>query len=250
MKWDSSLYDNSQHYVSEYGNELLNFIPEDEEQTILDLGCGTGDLTNAINYRFKTQSIKGIDSSLEMIEKARSKYGNMEFEVCDAMQMPYKNEYDVIISNAVLHWIKLQNMLHRYIYQALKENGLFICEFGGSKNIYKIKNAFRLALKKYDDTYENPFYFPSVKDHTKVVLTAGFTIENIYDFDRPTPLPNGEYGLRQWVCQFFSDKLRNYRVQDQEKILQHMEKILREELFDGYNWIADYRRIRVIARKN
>ena len=82
MKWDSRLYDKSQAFVSEYGNELISFIPLNKQQCILDLGCGTGDLTQKLNEI--SSCIIGIDSSKEMIQAAKEKYPHLNFEVMDA----------------------------------------------------------------------------------------------------------------------------------------------------------------------
>lgn len=48
MKWNSSLYNEKHDFVTEYGEGLLEFIPNNVEQTILDLGCGTGTLTKQL----------------------------------------------------------------------------------------------------------------------------------------------------------------------------------------------------------
>ncbi len=248
MKWNTDLYDDAQQFVSEYGKDLISFIPNKEDQRILDLGCGTGDLTNQINESFNS-SIIGVDYSQEMIQKAKSKYPNLEFSICDACTIPFTNEFDVIFSNAVFHWIPNQEELHRSIYSALKSGGILICEFGGYKNIEKISSAFGKAIKQYGDNYDSPFYFPKIEEHTKVVENCGFEIEKIYDYDRPTILPNGNLGLRQWISQFFSSYLNKYDETIQEEILVAVENDLKVDMFKDNNWIADYRRIRVIAHK-
>ena len=248
MKWNTDLYDDSQQFVSEYGKDLISFIPNKNGQKILDLGCGTGDLTNQINESFKCDII-GIDYSPEMIQKARLKYPKLHFSICDACTMPFADEFDVIFSNAVFHWIPNQDELHRSIYNALKYAGIMICEFGGYKNIEKISNAFGRVIKQYGDNYDSPFYFPKVEEHTKVLEKSGLKIEKIYEYDRPTILPNGELGLRQWISQFFSSHLNKYDVTVQEEILIAVENDLQVDMFKDNNWIADYRRIRVIAYK-
>ena len=248
MKWNSELYDNAQGFVSEYGKELITLIQEKENQKILDLGCGTGDLTWEIAKRFSCDVI-GSDYSKEMIIKAKEKYHTLDFSVYDACKIPFTNEFDVIFSNAVFHWISDQKALHQSIYNALKKNGMLICEFGGYRNIENISNAFKKAIEKYGDSYISPFYFPKVENHVEILESIGFVINKIYDYDRPTILPNGDLGLRQWVCQFFSSDLFKYEKDKQEEILLFVENELRETRFDGEKWTADYRRLRVIAHK-
>jgi len=61
MEWNSKLYDNSQSYVADYGKDLVGFLPADANVSILDLGCGTGDLTATIFEKYK--NIIGVDLS-------------------------------------------------------------------------------------------------------------------------------------------------------------------------------------------
>ncbi len=246
MKWDSNLYDNAQNYVSEHGRGLIDSIPKKDTLSCLDLGCGTGDLTHEI-YQSVSKNIIGLDSSKEMIEQAKSKYPHINFDVCDATHIAFEKEFDIIFSNAVFHWINDQKLLHQRIYMALKDFGKLICEFGAQGNINNISNAFNIALQNFGSSYTSSFYFPSVEMHSKILEQAGFTIEEIYIFDRPTVLPNEFLGLRQWVCQFFSTHLEKFNTEQKEDILQNVETQLQSTMFDGKNWIADYRRLRVIA---
>ncbi|MGC4017807.1 MAG: methyltransferase domain-containing protein [Muricomes sp.] len=243
MKWNSVLYDKSQAFVSEYGNSLISFVPQDKEQCILDIGCGTGDLTQKL--REVSGDIIGIDGSKEMIEMAKSKYPQLKFEIMDACCLPWENKFDVIFSNAVFHWISAQEKLLKGIYAALRDGGKLISEFGANGNIYQIESAYRIVVP----SYKSPFYFPTVEDYSSLLQKTGFAIEKIYDYSRPTPLPDGKDGLRNWMKQFFASNLSVYEKEQQEGIFENVEKLLEESLFDGTKWVADYRRIRVIASK-
>lgn len=75
--WDAGLYDKKHDFVSEYGKGLLEFVPKNKNQSILDLGCGTGMLTAQLsNY---ADTIAGVDSSASMIAKAKQQYDNIPF---------------------------------------------------------------------------------------------------------------------------------------------------------------------------
>lgn len=126
--------------MAEYGKGLLEFIPDNKEQTILDLGCGTGVLTEQLK-NFGTKVI-GVDSSRSMIDKAKEQFDNIEFMVCDALDLPFEKEFDVVFSNAVFHWISDHDALLSNVRKALKSDGLLVCEFGANGNIATIENAF------------------------------------------------------------------------------------------------------------
>lgn len=70
MKWDSTLYDNKHHFVSEYGMDLVNLVPIDDTNAILDIVCGTGVLCNTLSKQ--CGYILNIDGSQAMFEKAKS----------------------------------------------------------------------------------------------------------------------------------------------------------------------------------
>ena len=84
MEWNASLYDQKHDFVAEYGSDLLQFIPQNAEQSILDLGCGTGALTERLAGLGRR--VLGADSSPEMIESARAQHPELEFVRCDALK--------------------------------------------------------------------------------------------------------------------------------------------------------------------
>ena len=77
MEWNSSLYDNKHDFVAEYGKGLLEFIPKNNVQTILDLGCGTGTLTAQLADL--CSKVVGVDSSQNMIDKAKNSLKTLSF---------------------------------------------------------------------------------------------------------------------------------------------------------------------------
>ncbi len=143
MEWNSALYDKKHDFVAEYGKGLLEFVPKNDGQAILDLGCGTGVLT--VQLADLCNKIVGVDSSQSMIDKAKKQFGNIEFMVCDALALPFENEFDVVFSNAVFHWISDHDAMLKTIHKVLKPQGLLVCEFGASGNIAAIENAFAKA---------------------------------------------------------------------------------------------------------
>lgn len=247
MDWNPDLYESKHDFVAEYGRDLLSSVPENPGQAILDLGCGTGTLTHALLE--KSPSVVGLDASPEMIGKARQLYPGMDFRVMDACLMPWNNWFDVIFSNAAFHWIPDQGTLLKAVFRVLKPQGKLICEFGAHRNILRIREAFQAGLERINLPVRTRFYFPTVEEYRLMLEEAGLHPEVVTDFDRPTPLRDGPDGLRNWARQFFRADLKDLYEKRRIRIFEEMEKALRDDLWDGTQWVADYRRIRVIASK-
>src|SRR5690625_999116 len=103
-EWNPNLYDTKHSFVSKYGKDLVNLLAAKENECILDLGCGTGDISNLIQD--SGAHVLGVDSSSKMIQQAKYKYPHIPFEVGDANQLQYENKFNAVFSNATLHWIK------------------------------------------------------------------------------------------------------------------------------------------------
>ena len=244
-EWNAVLYDNKHNFVAEYGKGLLEFVPKDKNQSILDLGCGTGTLT--FELKKMADMIIGVDSSKSMIKRAQAQYTDIKFMVCDALSLPFEKQFDVVFSNAVFHWITDHNTLLNSIHKVLKTNGILVCEFGANGNIATIENAFIKVCKDLGYEYNPRFNFQTSEHFADLLNKNGFIIDKIYDYDRPTPLKDNEKGLSNWMKQFFVSDLELMPKEAQDEIIKKVENLTRELLWNGSEWVADYRRLRAIA---
>ena len=244
MEWNASLYDQKHDFVAEYGSDLLQFIPQNAEQSILDLGCGTGALTERLAGLGRAL---GADSSPDMIARARALHPGIEFVQCDALHLPYEGAWDVVFSNAVFHWISDHDALLKGIHRALKHGGLLVCEFGAEGNVAAIERAFAKACAELDVAYRSKFNFPTEERFRTLLQENGFTIDFISTFDRPTKLKDGINGLSNWMRQFFADELAVLPESMRSGVLRSVENATRSALWSGDAWVADYRRLRVVA---
>jgi trans-aconitate 2-methyltransferase len=85
--------------------ELLSRIPEVDASSIVDLGCGTGHLTALLGGLWPNATVVGVDSSPEMIERARADRPGMDWQLADISTWEPESPADVIFSNAALHWL-------------------------------------------------------------------------------------------------------------------------------------------------
>ena len=203
MQWNSTLYDQKHDFVAKYGEGLLTFLPENPAQAILDLGCGTGTLTAQLAAR--GSRVVGVDSARTMVERAKVQYPELAFQMCDALSLPFEGEFDVVFSNAVFHWIADHDTLLENVRKALKPGGQLICEFGGAGNIAAVEQAFNRACEELELAVRAPrFNFPTPEEFSARLARHGLAPVQVYDYDRPTPLKDGEQGLANWMQQFFA----------------------------------------------
>jgi len=248
MKWDVEKYHETCGRVTEQGVNLVNVLKELQCERVLDLGCGTGVLTNDI-AGFVNEVI-GIDASAAMIDKAAAAYPNLEFHVIDACSLPWSGYFDAVFSNAVFHFIKEQDVLLGSIFKSLAENGALVCEFGASGNLEELLAAVAAACIKRGKDYSLRFYYPEKEEYENLLEKNGYTLESVTIFDLDTQLKEGAAGLRNWINQIFNVEMEWFDSVEREAVLDEIESALRYAQWDGSNWHLPNRRIRVVARKN
>jgi len=102
---------NNSGVQQKWARELIVKLDLKGNEAILDIGCGDGKITAEIAERLPDGYITGVDKSRDMIETAREsfpkkKYNNLDFKKCDAEKLEFTEEFDIVFSNATLHWIK------------------------------------------------------------------------------------------------------------------------------------------------
>ncbi|MGE7090526.1 class I SAM-dependent methyltransferase [Lysinibacillus sp. NPDC048646] len=247
--WNADLYDQKHAFVSKFGESLVDLLAPQPDEIILDIGCGTGDLAQEIAAQGAI--VQGIDASPEMISTAQQKYPTITFAVQDAATMHFTNEFDAIFSNAALHWMKQQDSVIQRIFQALKPNGRFVAEMGGHGNIASIVGALRQSMHDLRFPYIEdyfPWYFPTAEQYQSMLENAGFTVDGITLYERPTPL-QGEDGLRNWLVMFSNNMLQHLSDDEKERVYTKCEELLKPSYYHDGQWLADYCRLRFVAYK-
>lgn len=248
--WNANLYDHAHQFVSAYGEDVITLLDPKNNEKILDLGCGTGDLTHKISSM--GSKVLGVDYSDHMIDQAKMKYPQIQFQVKDILNLNYDKLFDAIFSNAVLHWIKQPSQALGEIYKSLRIGGRFIAEFGGKGNVQKITYRIIKEKEKLGYPYKKehfPWYYPSIGEYTMLMEQIGFTVMYAESFDRPTKL-EGSDGMRHWLSMFATTFIEEVDQNEKELLLTNIENSLADDLFHSDHWIADYKRIRVKAVKN
>jgi trans-aconitate methyltransferase len=247
-KWDAGLYDDKHSFVWKLAAGVLELLDAKPGERILDLGCGTGHLTARIAEA--GAYVVGIDRSPEMIRQAVEKYPSLRFEVMDAREIALDGNFDAVFSNATLHWIKEPVRVIAGIKKLLSPGGRFVAEFGGKGNTRELLKAVQHAWQKLGiaGSAPHPWYYPSLAEYAGLLEQHGFEVTYATLFDRPTPLDDGERGLRNWLEMFGSAFLEGLPEITKEPLLVEIERELRPKLFRDDQWVMDYRRLRIMAK--
>lgn len=250
-QWNAEFYDKKHAFVSYLATDLVDLLSPKSGEYILDLGCGTGHLTNQIANR--GAKVFGIDSAPTMIEQACKNYPNLNFKVMDGTKLLFTEEFDAVFSNAVLHWIKEPEKIITGVWRSLKPGGRFVAEFGGKGNVESIVAAIYQALAATGypvNKILNPWYFPSIGEYGTLLEQYGFRLTFATLFNRPTPLEDGEQGMQNWIKMFGNNFLLAFPAEQQTSILKDIDDELRPKLYKNGTWFADYSRLRIMAIKS
>jgi trans-aconitate methyltransferase len=243
--WDANHYDRAHSYVWTLAADLLDLLAPQAGERIVDLGCGTGHLTAKIAER--GAAVIGIDASAEMLRQARENYPRLDFRVGDATSFLLDAPVDAVFSNATLHWVKDAVAAAGRIVLALRPGGRFVAEFGGAGNVGEVSRAIASGLAAVGaPAFEelSPWFYPSVAQYSAILEAAGLEVTFATLFDRPTVI---EAGLRSWVEMYGWAFLVAVAADKRAEFLDRVEGAGRPALFKDGKWMADYRRLRIVA---
>ncbi|MFL6452280.1 MAG: class I SAM-dependent methyltransferase [Bryobacteraceae bacterium] len=246
--WDTELYEAQHAFVWQLGADLIDTLAPKPGERVLDVGCGTGQLTHQIAER--RADVLGVDVSPEMIGQARQNYPRVRFLLQDAVSMTFNGEFDAVFSNAALHWILDAAGVAESMSRALVTGGRLVLEIGGRGNIRQIHEAVESAFRRYSSAAPpaKPNHFPSLSEYTGILEAHKFEVRQAMLFDRPTPL-EGERGMEQWIRQFCNFYLDELPVTSRQTAINDAVEQLRPRLNNKGQWFADYRRLRISAIK-
>ncbi|MBP3359680.1 MAG: methyltransferase domain-containing protein [Clostridia bacterium] len=142
-KWNSEQYLKFKKQRTQPAIDLAKRISVEHPNNILDIGCGPGNSTSVLKKIFPQACILGVDSSEDMIKKAKELYPDINFKLCDVTtELDKLDKYDVIFSNACLQWIPNHKEFIPMLFNSLNENGVLAVQIpmNGRETLFKIMN--------------------------------------------------------------------------------------------------------------
>jgi trans-aconitate 2-methyltransferase len=201
-EWDAKAYSERNALQKWLADSHLAHLELDGTDRVLDVGCGDGKVTAEIARRLTSGSVLGIDPSTRMIafaqaHFARLEYPSLTFAVGDAAALPYRGEFDLIVSFNALHWVRDQGAALRGIRDALRPTGRAFLEFvpeGPRKSIEDVieETCASERWAHYFASHTAPYVHLTPEQFRELASANGLRVERL-----ERELKTWDFGSRQ-----------------------------------------------------
>ncbi len=226
MKWDPNCYSKFRNERQKPVEDLFKLINIREGMSVIDLGCGTGEITEMISDLLPGSTVLGIDSSSDMLAKAKERERpDLQFERGSIVDV--SGEWDLIFSNASLHWVNNHDALIPKLFSHIRRGGQILVQIPSNHNhpsqallaTLAQENPFKQALKGWArrspvlsiDRYAELLFISGGSDVTvfeKVYTHLLDDVDSIIEWMRGTALLPYLLGLPEEIHEQFIDKYR------------------------------------------
>ena len=188
--WDARTYDVSSQPQQAWASEVLARLDGiAPDATVLDVGCGTGRVTEALLAIVPRGRVLAMDASEGMVALARARLGDRASVWCqDVLDLELDEPVDAIVSTAALHWVPDHDRLWRHLARALRRGGVLEIQCGGQGNIDRVRSVIEATAR--DSAPElvgwSPWVFAGPDETEHRLCEAGFVAIRCWLQERPT----------------------------------------------------------------
>jgi trans-aconitate 2-methyltransferase len=179
-KWDGKSYDRISGPMEALGREVLARLELRGDEVVLDAGCGSGRITQALIERVPRGKVIAVDTSASMVDAARQRLGpQADIRRQDLLELELDEPVDAVLSTATFHWIADHERLFARLHGALRPGGRLVAQCGGEGNITELRgraNAI-LARAPYAEHFTDwrpPWNYAAPEPTRERLLGAGF----------------------------------------------------------------------------
>jgi len=244
--WDGKSYDRVSGPMEALGRSVLARLELTGDEVVLDAGCGSGRVTEALLERLPRGRVIAVDASPSMVDAAIERLGDserVEVRMLDLLDLDLGERVDAVFSTATFHWIKDHDRLFRRLHSALRPGGKLVAQCGGRGNIDVLRGTAKgvLAGEPYAghfSDFQSPWNYAGPEETERRLLGAGFASARCW----LAPAPQQPEHPRE----FLSTIVLGPHV-------QHLPEDLREPFMDdvlaalGEPVVVDYVRLNIDA---
>jgi trans-aconitate 2-methyltransferase len=189
-RWDARTYDHSSQPQQEWATEVLTRLRGlAADATVLDVGCGTGRVTEALLALVPQGRVLALDASTDMVDLARQRLGDHAEVWCqDVLDLELDEPVDAIVSTATLHWVPDHDRLWERLAAALRPGGVLEIQCGGEGNIRGVREVIDAVARDIAPELVgwSPWVFAGPQETDQRLRRAGFRATRCWLEERPT----------------------------------------------------------------
>jgi len=188
--WDARTYDVSSAPQQAWASDVLARVSGlAADATVLDVGCGTGRVTEALLALVPRGRVLALDASADMVALARERLGDRATVWCqDVLDLDLEEPVDAVVSTAALHWVTDHDRLWVRLAGALRPAGMLEIQCGGQGNIARVREAIEVAARDVAPELVgwSPWEFAGPEETERRLRRAGFASIKSWLHERPT----------------------------------------------------------------
>ncbi len=254
--WDGRDYERHSSHQRAWGSGLIAELSLRGDERILDPGCGDGSLTRQLADLAPRGSVLGIDAAAEMLDAARDKCGpNMAVHHLDIHDLGFESEFDVVFSNAALHWVHDHAAVLQNVHRALRPGGVLLAQFGCDGNCPNLLAClhWQMATPPFPEAFAGfrwPWFFPSPPAYEDLLRASSFAQWRAWTEHRDQRFPDAD-AIVGWIdnpclIPFVQALPTDLRKPFRDAVVEAM--LARTRQPDG-TYLEPFRRMNVWARK-
>ncbi len=179
-EWDGASYDRISAPMEALGRAVLDRLPLSGTETVLDAGCGSGRVTEALIERLPRGRVVAVDADESMVRAARDRLGqDADVRLADLTTLELERPVDAVLSTATFHWIADHQLLFERLHAALRPGGRLVAQCGGEGNITQLRGAAHALLERepyavHFHDWSPPWHYAGPEETHELLLRAGF----------------------------------------------------------------------------
>jgi len=256
-EWNAGVYHKVSNPQLDWGLSVLERLPLEGSETVLDIGCGTGRLTEKLAERLPRGRAVGIDQSRNMLRAAREhlserRGGRVMFACADAAALPFASAADAIFSTATFHWVLDHERLFASLFTALRPGGRLVAQCGGGPNLHRLhERCVRLMhdpiFAPHFRRWTRPWEFADADTTARRLERAGFT--RIETSIHASPVLQPDAGAFSEFVEHVICRPHLEHLQEASLRARFMERLTEQAALDSPPFELDYWRLNLAAQR-
>ena len=242
--WDARTYDRVAAPMTSWGTVVLERLPLDGGERVLDAGCGSGRVTEMLAERLPHGSVIALDGSAAMVETTRerlARFGDrVDYVVADLGQpLPVDGQVDAVLSTATFHWVPNHDALFRNLGTVTRPGGWLVAQCGGVGNIASVQRI----LARIGDGWLGDVHFETPMATVRRLDAAGYVDIECWLTDEPWRFEPGEPLETYLRTVVLGDHLARLPAAEHEAFVRRVAAGLPDT-------VIDYVRLNIVARRS